>query len=146
MTPTPNELKKTLQARGFEVYRTLGDQVVLADRVRDNLIMDSGVAARPGAVLAVRFVVRAQASDFPSVSANDLYERARACAGEALGRGYTEVGVAEVPVRDPGDASSTLDTWYEVSFERPVANEDELEQELRYALGLEKTVSHDRVR
>lgn len=146
MTPTPNELKKTLLARGFEVYRTLGDQVVLADRVRDNLIMDSGVAAKPGAVLAVRFVVRAQASDFPSASASDIYQRARECAIDAVGRGYTEVGVAEVPVHDPGDASSTLDTWYEVSFERPVASEDELEQELRYALGLEKTVSRDRGR
>ena len=142
MTPTPADLKKTLVARGFEVYRPLGDQVVLADRVRDNLIMDSGVAARPGEVLAVRFVVRAQASDFPSAKADDLYARARECAAEARGRGYAEVGVAEVPVRDPGDASSTLDTWYEVSFERPVANEDELEQELRYALALEKTVSH----
>lgn len=144
MTPTPSELKKTLLARGFEVYRTLGDQVVLADRVRENLIMDSGVAVRPGAVLAVRFVVRAQASDFPSVPPSDLYERARACALDAMGRGYAEVGVAEVPVRDPGDASSTLDTWYEVSFERAVASEDELEQELRYALGLEKTVTHAR--
>jgi hypothetical protein len=146
MIPTPSELKKTLLARGFEVYRTLGDQVVLADRVRDNLIMDSGVAVRPGAVLAVRFVVRAQASDFPNLAAGDVYERARACAAEAVGRGYAEVGVAEVPVHDPGDASSTLDTWYEVSFERSVASEDELEQELRYALGLEKTVSRDRLR
>lgn len=146
MSPTPNELKKTLLARGFEVYRTLGDQIVLADRVRDNLIMDSGVAVRPGEVMAVRFVVRAQASDFPSVPAGDLYERARSCVIEALGRGYTEVGVAEVPVRDPGDATSTLDTWYEVSFERPVAGDDELEQELRYALALEKTVSRDRAR
>jgi hypothetical protein len=144
MTPTPSELKKTLVARGFEVYRTLGDQVVLADRVRDNLIMDSGVAVRPGTVLAVRFVVRAQASDFPSVPPSDLYERARACALEAVGRGYAEVGVAEVPVRDPGDATSTLDTWYEVSFERAVGSEDELERELRYALGLEKTVTHAR--
>ncbi len=146
MTPTPAELKKTLVARGFEVYRTLGDQVVLADRVRDNLIMDSGVAARPGAVLAVRFVVRAQASDFPAAVAGELYDRARACAAEALGRGYSEVGVAEVPVRDPGDASNTLDTWYEVAFERAVASEDELDSELRYALGLEKTVSRDRPR
>ena len=144
MTPTPNELKKTLLARGFEVYRTLGDQVVLADRVRDNLIMDSGVAVRPGAVLAVRFVMRAQASDFPSVPATDLYERARACALDAVGRGYAEVGVAEVPVHDPGDATSTLDTWYEVAFERAVASDDELEQELRYALALEKTVTHAR--
>lgn len=146
MTPTPSELKKTLVALGFEVYRTLGDQVVLADRVRDNLIMDSGVAVRPGAPLAVRFVVRAQASDFPSAGADDLYARARACAAEAQQRGYAEVGVAAVPVRDPGDASSTLDTWYEVSFERPVASEGELEQELRYVLGLEKTAAHDRAR
>jgi hypothetical protein len=146
MTPTPSELKKTLQARGFEVYRTLGDQVVLADRVRDNLIMDSGVAARPGDVPVVRFVVRAQASDFPAVSPDDLYERARILAAPALGRGYAEVGVAEVPVHDPGDATHTLDTWYEVSFERAVASEDELEEELRYALALEKTVSRDRPR
>ncbi len=108
MIPTPAELKKTLIARGFEVYRTLGDQVVLADRVRDNLIMDSGVAVRVGAPLSVRFVVRAQASDFPSVSADDLYERARASVSDAQARGYAEVGVAAVPVRDPGDASSTL--------------------------------------
>lgn len=144
MTPTPAELKKTLVARGFEVYRTLGDQVVLADRVRDNLIMDSGVAAKPGATLAVRFVVRAQASDFPSAKPEELYDRARACAVEAQGRGYAEVGVAAVPVRDPGDASNTLDTWYEVVFERAVASEDELEQELRYALSIEKTVSLQR--
>ncbi|HYP87231.1 MAG TPA: hypothetical protein VEQ59_03745 [Polyangiaceae bacterium] len=143
MTPTPSELKKTLVARGFEVYRTLGDHIVLADRVRDNLIMDSGVAVRPGDKLTVRFVVRAQASDFPGAKADDLYDRARACAAEARGRGYAEVGVAEVRVRDPGDASSTLDTWYEVSFERLVASEDELEQELRYALALEKTAGLD---
>jgi len=141
MTPTPADLKKTLVARGFEVYRTLGDQVVLADRVRDNLIMDSGVAARPGSVLAVRFVVRCQQSDFPSSSSEDLFSRARECAAEAVGRGYAEVGVATVPIKDPGDATHTLDTWYEVSYERPVASEDELERELRYALGLEKTVS-----
>jgi hypothetical protein len=146
MTRTPNELKKTLVARGFEVYRTLGDHVVLADRVRDNLIMDSGVAVKPGEVLAVRFVVRAQASDFPSSKADDLFARARECAAEARERGYAEVGQAEVPVRDPGDSSSTLDTWYEVSFERPVADEDELEKELRYALALEKTASHDQAR
>lgn len=141
MTHTPNDLKKTLVARGFEVYRTLADQVVLADRVRDNLIMDSGVAARPGDALAVRFIVRCQATDFPSATDDDLYERARACAAPALSRGYVETGVAAVPVKDPGDSSQTLDTWYEVSFERPVADEDELEQELRYSLALEKTVT-----
>jgi hypothetical protein len=49
-----------------------------------------------------------------------------------------------VPVRDPGDASKTLDTWYEVAFERAVADEDELMQELAYALALEKTASRER--
>ncbi len=141
MTASPTELKKALIARGFEVYRTMGEHVVLADRVRENLIMDSGVAVKPGAVLAVRFIVRAQGSDFPSVEAEELFARARACVVEALVRGYVEVGSVAVPVRDPGDASSTLDTWYEVSFERSLASVDELEQELRYALALEKTVS-----
>jgi hypothetical protein len=90
--------------------------------------------------------VRAQGSDFPSASPEDLYERARACAAEARGRGYSEVSVAAVPVRDPGDASNTLDTWYEVAFERAVASEDELERELRYALALEKTVGQANAR
>ena len=49
--------------------------------------------------------------------------------------------MAEVPVRDPGDATATLDTWYEVAFERAVASEDELEHELRYVLALEKTAA-----
>src|SRR6478735_10387141 len=144
MTPTPAELKKTLVARGFEVYRTLGDQVVLADRVRENLILDSGVAARPGDALSVRFTVRAQGSDFQNASPDDLFERARVWVKEACDRGYAEVATAVVPVRDPGDPSKTLDTWYEVLFERPVVDEDELERELRYALALDRTVAHSR--
>jgi hypothetical protein len=144
MTPTPAELKKNLVARGFEVYRTLGDQVVLADRVRENLILDSGVAARPGAAFSVRFIVRAQGSDFPNASPDDLFERARGWVKEASDRGYAEVATAVVPVRDPGDSSKTLDTWYEVLFERSVGDEDELERELRYALALDRTVAHSR--
>jgi len=47
--PTPAELKKALTAEGFEIYRTTGDRILLADRVRDNLIMDSGVSVGPDA-------------------------------------------------------------------------------------------------
>jgi len=144
MTPTPHELKKILTARGFEVYRTLADQVVIAERVRDNLIMDSGVAVGAGASFGVRFTTRAQASDFPAAKAEDLFERARACAEEARGRGYVERGAAAVPVKDPGDASNTLDTWYEVTFERAVADESELVAELAFALALEKTAARER--
>src|SRR3954467_13628948 len=98
--PTPSELKKLLLAEGFEVYRTLSDQIVLADRVRDNLIMDSGVAARLGDVPCVRLVVRAQGGDFPNDSIAAIFERARQMANDALARGYREVGANSVEVRD----------------------------------------------
>jgi hypothetical protein len=137
--PTPSELKKLLLAEGFEVYRTLSDQIILADRVRDNLIMDSGVAARLGAVPCVRFVVRAQAGDFPNDSTAAIFDRARQMASDALGRGYSEVSANSVEVRDPGDDSQTLDVWHEVAFEKALANDSELVAELRYALSLEKT-------
>jgi hypothetical protein len=137
--PTPSELKKLLLAEGFEVYRTLSDQIVLADRVRDNLIMDSGVAARLGDVPCVRFVVRAQRGDFPNDSPAAVFDRAREMAHDARGRGYREVSAISVEVRDPGDDSQTLDVWHEVAFEKPLANDSELIAELRYALSIEKT-------
>src|SRR5690606_21407517 len=43
-TLTPRDLKKTLSAQGFQIYRVFGSSVLLAERVRENLIMDSGVA------------------------------------------------------------------------------------------------------
>ena len=137
------ELKKLLLAEGFEVYRTLGDQVVLADRVRDNLIMDSGVAAKLAEGLRVRFVVRAQGSDFATESAEQILQRARHMADVAHAQGYTEVGASSVEVRDPGDNSQTLDVWHEVVFEKPLGTAAELATELRYALSLEKTAPPD---
>jgi hypothetical protein len=137
--PTPSELKKSLLAQGFEIYRTSPDAIALADRVRDNLLMDAGVSVRVGE-LAVRLILRAQAGDFPGEEAEQLYERARGLALEATERGYREVSSAAVPVPDPGDRSKTLDTWYEVTLERAVPSEQDLAAELRYALGIEKTV------
>jgi hypothetical protein len=139
--PTPPDLKKALTASGFEVYRTLPDRVVLADRVRDNLIMDSGVAAGSSNGLFVLFIVRAQGNDFPSESADELLARARKLAVDAIDRGYAEVSTAVVPIHDPGERTRTLDTWYEVTYKRPVADEAELMVELRYAVGLNKTVT-----
>jgi hypothetical protein len=144
MSPsTPSELKKLLLAEGFEVYRTQSDQIVLADRVRDNLIMDSGVAARLGAVPGVRFTVRAQGSDFSADSPEQILERARQLAAEAVTRGYQEVAANSVEVRDPGDSSQTLDVWHEVVFEKTLSGDEELIAELRYAISLEKTASPD---
>ncbi len=138
--PTPSELKKSLLALGFEIYRTSPDQVSLADRVRDNLLMDAGVCIRLPE-LAVRVVLRAQASDFPTDDPEQLYDRVRSLAGAASAKGYREVGCTAVPVRDPGDRSRTLDTWYEVTFECTLDGDADLGAEVRYALALEKTVS-----
>ena len=137
---TPNELKKTLIGLGFEIYRTLGQRVVLAERVRDNLIMDSGVSVTAGDSLTVRFVVRAQRNDFPGDAEEELFLRARRLGKGSTARGYSEAGTSVVPVHDPGDRERTLDTWFEVAFEKPVADLDELSSELRYALGLAKAV------
>lgn len=136
-----SELKKALLTNGFEVYRTLGDRVVLAERVRDNLIMDSGVSAVSGAPLGVRVVLRAEASAFGGETPDQLFGRVRALAQGLLASGYAELDTSVVPIADPGDRSRTLDVWYEVVFEKKVAGSDELFAELRTALGVEKTAA-----
>jgi len=143
-TPTPSKLKKILIQQGFEVYRTLGDRILLADRVRDNLIMDSGVSAVAAPELAVQLVVRTQAHDFPGESEEKLFDRARRLAHKSMERGYVEVETAVVPIHDPGDRTRTLDIWHEVTFQRGVADLAELYEELRYAMGVEKSAGlHD---
>jgi hypothetical protein len=138
MPSPPSALKKSLVQEGFEIYRTSPSLILLADRVRDNLLMDSGVAVVEGA-LAVRVVLRAQAADFPGEAPESLFARARALGDSIRQKGYQELRAEAVPVRDPSDRSRTLDTWYEVSYELGVADEAALFTELRFALGLRKT-------
>lgn len=138
MPGPPSALKKALVAEGFEIYRSSPTQIALADRVRDNLLMDSGVAVVQGESMAVRVVLRAQSSNFPGEGPDALFGRARALNGELAGRGYQEVAADSVPVQDPSDRSRTLDTWYEVSYLLPVKNDEELYAELRFALSLTK--------
>ena len=135
---TALELKKQLVAQGFEVYRTIGNQVLLAERVRDNLIMDANVAAFAGELFVARASYRAQQSDFHGAADAELFARARQMATEALARGYREVDRTVVPIVDPGDRTRTLDTWYEVTMELSVTTLDELIAELRYLLACKK--------
>jgi predicted RNA binding protein YcfA (HicA-like mRNA interferase family) len=134
----PRELKQILVEEGFQVFRVLGSHVVLADRVRDNLIMDSGVAVVSGALTSVRLVVKAQAADYPAETEEQLFTRARALGDDAVSRGYREIETAVVPIPDPTDAARTLDTWYEVTYEKPGLELRQLMAELRAALGLAK--------
>lgn len=139
---TPQELKKLLLSEGFEVYRTLSDRVVLADRVRDNLIMDSGVSAlTQDGTLGVRVIFRSQACDFQGESPEGLFGHARRLGQPAESHGFAEASASVVPIHDPGDRSRVLDTWYEVGYERPVADATELVTELKAALGWAKVAS-----
>ena len=133
----PGDIKRALRDAGFEVYRTEGSEVQVAERVRENLIMDSGV--RVMGEPAVAFVTRAQQRDFPGDAPEQLFERARRVAQRALDRGYREVRAFVTPTRDPGDPSRTLDHAYEVRFELAVADIAAALGEVRGLLSLDKT-------
>jgi hypothetical protein len=113
----PSELKKHLVAEGFQVFRTLGSQVLLAERVRDNLVMDSGIAVMCGSALSLRVTFKAHARDFPKEGEDALFERARELGAAGLD-GYDEVEKAVIPISDPGMPESQIDACYEVTFER----------------------------
>src|ERR1700722_14649418 len=94
--PTAAEIKKALKEAGLELYRTRGDMVFLADRVRENLLMDAGTFVRRETELPrVGFIVRAQRTHSPNDGEEHLFERARELAMPAVERGYREIA-AEV--------------------------------------------------
>lgn len=137
---TPQQFKRMLVEQGFEIFRTKGDEITLAERVRDNLIMDSGVRVRCSVPLEVRVVLRAQRTDFPSEDESALFDGVRRLAAPATEAGFEEVTTVVVPVRDPVDAERTLDTHYEVMFRRVVFELAAVVETIRFALVLEKTL------
>ncbi len=139
MPGPPSTLKKALVSEGFEIYRTGPKLITLADRVRDNLLMDSGVSIVDDEGLSIRVVTRAQASNFPGEPAESLFDRARSMSQELAKRGYVEVATDAVAVADPSDRSRTLDTWYEVTYSLAVADQTALYSELRIVLALDKS-------
>jgi hypothetical protein len=139
--PTVPELKKRLLDAGFEVYRTIDSQVVLADRVRDNLIMDSGVRVEANADgYRVSIVFRSQAADFPGETEDELWARARSAVGPAQALGFEETSTEAHPILDPGDRTRVLDTWYEVVLSGSVP-EAELVDLLNSAVSMAKTAN-----
>jgi hypothetical protein len=136
---TPQQLKKALVGAGFQVFRTLGDEIVLAERVRENLIMDSGVRLRAGEILQVRVVFKAQRGHFPGEDDDRLFARARGLAERAKSNGFAEVATTVAPVADPSDAERTLDTFFEVVCAKDAASLETAVDELRFALSLERT-------
>jgi hypothetical protein len=134
----PSRLKRALVDAGFEVFRTRGDEIVLAERPRENLIMDSGVRLRLADMLEVRVVLRAQKADFPNEDESRLFDRVRQLAGPALTDGFAEVGASVTRVADPGDAERTLDTFYEITYAKTAPSWNDALAQLKFALDLEK--------
>jgi hypothetical protein len=147
-TPDPAELKRKLRAEGFEIYRTVDERILLAERIRDNLIMDSGVAADLGPTgnenaISVQVIVRAQASHFPGADGEKMKVHARELAQAFTDSGYIELEVIETPVPDPSDPSKSLDTSHEIRLTRPVDDLAGLYAELREALSRRRTTGDD---
>jgi hypothetical protein len=118
---TLSELKKKLVAAGFEIYRTLPDSVALVERVRENLILDSGVRlALTPAGFKIRVVFRAEGRGFPGESEEQMLERAGALANQATAEGFWAVDKSVAPQMDPSSPDVELDRFYEVSCEREV--------------------------
>ena len=137
-------MKRALIEAGFEVFRTRGDEILLAERPRENLIMDSGVRLRLSGPLEVLVVFRAQKADFPNEDESHLFGRVRQLAGTTLPVGFSEKGVAVARVEDPGDPTRTLDVFYEITYSKSAPRLTEALPDLRRALTMEKRASSDR--
>ncbi|HEX7667649.1 MAG TPA: hypothetical protein VF407_24140 [Polyangiaceae bacterium] len=138
---SPQELKKALISAGFEVYRTKAEEVMLADRVRDNLILDSGVRvrAKSDAEFEVRLVMGVRKTQYPGDDENAMFDRVRKLAEPVLKMGFDEIKTAQAPVADPSDQSRTLDTFFDVEFGNSAPSFDDAVPLVKAAIEVAKT-------
>lgn len=134
--PTSSEIKRALRDAGLEVYQTRGSVVHVAERVRENLIMDAGV--RVDESLRITFYVRAEQRDFPGEDDEALFERARALALAAVERGFSEQRTFVTDLEDPGNADRSLDHWFQVHFDKTTDTLESAIEEVRFACSLVK--------
>jgi hypothetical protein len=134
---TTSELKEALKLAGFEVYRVRGDDVQLAERVRENLILDSGISVRRDTWI-VRVVLRVERMHFPGAPDEALFGEAGLLALPFVSDGFRETERRAMPVTDPMNAERVLDTFFEVVVERAAASLAEAVDLCRVAFGRER--------
>jgi hypothetical protein len=123
------------------VYRTTGQEVIIAERVRDNLILDSGVRVRAGRPMEVRIIMGLRRGQYPNESDDQVFARLRHLASPAVTRGFTEKQTGRAPVNDPADAKRTLDTFFELILGKVEEDTTAMLDLVRFALEVAQTAA-----
>lgn len=147
----PTDLKKALRSEGFVIYRTLGEHIALAERVRENLILDSGVRIKAttapgdgpneaGATFEVTITFRAEKNAFPGIREAAIYTHMTQGSQSAADQGFRELTRGARAITDPVDPEVTLDTFYELVMVKAAADFPEAVNLARFALGIDRIV------
>lgn len=137
------ELKKALKEAGFQIYEMRLGRVSLAERVRDNLILDSGVSVGIDPGLNVRVALRAQMLHFPGKTSDEAHGYAEGLATPFVLDGYERDGSAITRVLDPAHPERSLDTVHEVFVQKATSTWSSTLEALRAALELPRASSDE---
>lgn len=130
-----------LSQAGIEVYRVVGAEVAIAERVRFH-IMDSGVRVHTDDPMRVVLRARSQRSDYPHMSADELLGLVRASVGSpATANGFVEQATVSREIRDPTSQEQVLDVWHEVTYAKAAVSVQSMIDDVRWALQLDKYVT-----
>lgn len=113
--------------------------MIVADRVRDNLILDSGVRVRAGETMEVRLIMGLRRGQFPNESDEQLFARLRQLASPAMNHGFVEAQTGTAPVNDPADSKKTLDTFFELVLVKREADRAAMLDLVRFAVKIAQT-------
>lgn len=138
---SPSAVSEALTKAGIEVYRVVGAEIQIAERVRLH-IMDSGIRVDLSDGIRIIFRARSQRSDYPHIAPDALLGRVREAIGApAAAHGFIEDETVSREILDPAEATQVLDVWHEVTYVKRPENVAALVEDLRWALTLDKYVS-----
>lgn len=129
------ETKRILREAGLQIYDSRDGYVTLAERVRDNLILQSGIAVSADP-LTVRVTLRAQSIHFPGQSQERVLSHAEELAERFVSRGYRRGETTRTEIADPSHPERTLDVVHAVSVSRLCESWEEALQEVAAAFAL----------